>query len=52
MLHYKTLFIILPSGLQSCSHDEEIHEDDYYDDYIDEDDDGNNEKKEEDHSHQ
>jgi len=50
MLHYKTwfIYIILPSGLQSCSDDEEIHDDD---DYSDEDDDGDNEEKEG-HSHQ
>ena len=52
MLRCKTRFIILPSGLQSCS-DEEIREDDdYYDDYGDEDDDGDNGEEEEDHSHQ
>jgi hypothetical protein len=50
MLCYKARFIILPSGLQSCSDDEEIH-DDYYNDYGHEDNDGDIEE-EEDHSRQ
>lgn len=46
--------IILPSGLQPCSDDEELRQEyDYYDDYGDEDDDGDNkEEEEEDHSRQ